>query len=67
MLKRDVFYMQRALTLAEKGTGCVSPNPLVGAVLVKDDKIIGEGYHQTFGQYHAEINAIKRLHRVYKE
>ena len=39
-------YMYRALELAKKGTGAVNPNPLVGAVLVKDNRIIGEGYHQ---------------------
>ena len=42
-------YMYRALELAKKGTGAVNPNPLVGAVLVKDNRIIGEGYHQKYG------------------
>jgi riboflavin biosynthesis protein RibD len=50
--------MYRALELAKKGTGAVNPNPLVGAVLVKDNRIIGEGYHQKYGQLHAERNAI---------
>ncbi len=54
-------YMGRCLSLAEKGLGHVSPNPLVGAVLVYDDKIIGEGYHQTFGKAHAEVNCINSV------
>jgi diaminohydroxyphosphoribosylaminopyrimidine deaminase/5-amino-6-(5-phosphoribosylamino)uracil reductase len=51
--------MKRAFTLARKGAGCVSPNPLVGAVIVKDGKIIGEGWHKEFGGAHAEVNAIE--------
>jgi len=51
-------YMQRALELAVKGKGFVSPNPMVGAVIVKDGRIIGEGYHERYGGPHAEINAI---------
>ena len=51
--------MQRCLELALKGLGNVAPNPLVGAVLVKDGKIIGEGYHRQYGQPHAEVNAVK--------
>ncbi|MDO9528834.1 MAG: bifunctional diaminohydroxyphosphoribosylaminopyrimidine deaminase/5-amino-6-(5-phosphoribosylamino)uracil reductase RibD [Syntrophales bacterium] len=54
----DEFYMKRALKLARKGEGRVSPNPMVGAVIVKDGRIIGEGYHKKFGGNHAEINAI---------
>lgn len=53
------FYMRSAILLAEKGKGSVSPNPMVGAVLVKNGKIIGTGYHQKFGQNHAEIEAIE--------
>ena len=56
----DEFYMKRALRLALKGEAWVSPNPMVGAVIVKKDRIIGEGYHQKFGGNHAEINAINR-------
>lgn len=52
-------YMQRAVELAEKGRGRVSPNPLVGAVLVKNSRIVGEGYHRKFGGPHAEVNAIR--------
>ena len=54
-------YIKRALELAAKAEGVVEPNPLVGAVLVKDDKIIGEGYHEYFGGPHAEINAIESV------
>ncbi len=52
-------YMQRAIELAKKGIGKVNPNPLVGAVIVKNNQIIGEGYHQCFGEAHAEINAFQ--------
>ena len=52
-------YMELALTLALKGKGTVSPNPIVGAVIVKDGRIIGEGYHQKYGEGHAEVNAFK--------
>lgn len=51
-------YMQMALDLAFKGAGHVSPNPMVGAVLVRDEKIIGTGFHQKYGSAHAEVNAI---------
>jgi len=50
--------MRKALQLAEKGRGFVSPNPVVGAVIVKKGKIIGKGFHQQFGKAHAEVNAI---------
>lgn len=53
------FYMQRALALAEQGRGKTRTNPLVGAVIVRDDRIIGEGYHHYYGGDHAEIDAIK--------
>ncbi len=54
-------YMQRALELAKQGEGNVSPNPLVGAVVVYQQRIIGEGYHQKFGEAHAEVNAINQV------
>ena len=54
----DNLYMQRAIELAKLGKGNVSPNPLVGCVIVCDDKIIGEGWHQLYGGAHAEVNAI---------
>jgi len=51
--------MQRAIELAMKGRHNVSPNPLVGAVIVKNNKIIGQGYHKKFGSHHAEVEALK--------
>ena len=54
-------YMRRAIELAKLGTGRVNPNPLVGAVIVKDGKIIGEGYHMVYGDLHAERNAFRNL------
>ncbi len=54
-------YMLRAIELAKKGIGAVNPNPLVGAVIVKDDKIIGEGYHARYGELHAERHAFSNL------
>ncbi len=54
-------YMLRAIELAKKGAGAVNPNPLVGAVIVKDGRIIGEGYHERYGELHAERNAFKNL------
>lgn len=53
--------MQRCIELALKGAGCVAPNPMVGAVLVHDDTIIGEGWHQQYGQAHAEVNGIRSV------
>lgn len=52
------FYMTRAIELAKKGIGKVNPNPLVGAVIVKDGRIIGEGYHEKYGGLHGEKNAL---------
>lgn len=54
----DNAYMQLALQLAQKGCGFVSPNPMVGAVIVKNDRIIGSGYHERYGEPHAERNAL---------
>lgn len=54
----DEKYMRRAIEIAKKGNGWANPNPLVGAVIVKDDKIIGEGAHLKYGSLHAERNAI---------
>ncbi len=53
-------YMQLAIDLARKGTGHTSPNPLVGCVVVKDGKIMTDGYHEQYGEYHAERNALIR-------
>ena len=61
MDSNDVFYMKRALELSLKGIGKTNPNPLVGAVIVKDGRIIGEGYHEYFGGPHAEVNAIRSV------
>ncbi len=55
----DNYYMKKAIELAVKGDGKVSPNPLVGAVIVKDNEIIGYGYHEKYGDLHAERNAFK--------
>ena len=54
-------YMQRCIDLARKGIRSVAPNPMVGCVLVVNNKIIGEGYHQFFGGSHAEVNAINNV------
>lgn len=54
-------YMQRALQLARLGLGHVSPNPMVGCVIVHNNQVIGEGYHQQYGQPHAEVNAINSV------
>ena len=51
-------YMDLAIDLAKKGRGQVNPNPLVGAVIVKDDVIIGSGYHEKYGGLHAERQAL---------
>jgi len=56
----DVFFMKRALRLARKAEGHTSPNPLVGAIIVKDDTIIAEGYHKKAGLPHAEAEAIQK-------
>ncbi|MBE6850886.1 MAG: bifunctional diaminohydroxyphosphoribosylaminopyrimidine deaminase/5-amino-6-(5-phosphoribosylamino)uracil reductase RibD [Ruminococcus sp.] len=55
----DEQYMQRAIALAKRGVGFVNPNPLVGAVIVKEGRVIGEGWHERYGQPHAERNALK--------
>ena len=54
----DQYFMQMALDLAVKGEGFTSPNPMVGAVVVKDGRVVGSGYHQMVGGPHAEVNAI---------
>src|SRR6266849_5272115 len=55
---QDAAWMQRALELAERGRGHVEPNPLVGAVVVRDGQLVGEGWHQKYGEAHAEVNAL---------
>lgn len=60
-LESDQFYMNRCIELALKGRGYVAPNPLVGAVIVIDNEIISEGFHQKYGESHAEVNAISKI------
>ncbi len=55
---RDEYFMKTALGIAEKGIGFTNPNPLVGAIVVKHGKIIAKGYHEKYGENHAEINAL---------
>ncbi len=52
------FFMQRCFDIARKGEGNVSPNPMVGAVIVHENRILGEGYHEEYGKAHAEVNAV---------
>ncbi|WP_420841161.1 bifunctional diaminohydroxyphosphoribosylaminopyrimidine deaminase/5-amino-6-(5-phosphoribosylamino)uracil reductase RibD [Aquiflexum gelatinilyticum] len=60
-MTQDELYMRRAIELAEFGRGNVSPNPIVGCVIVHENTIIGEGYHQVYGGPHAEPNAINSV------
>jgi len=62
-MNKDLRFMRRALELAEWGRGHVSPNPMVGCVIVHDGFIIGEGYHQQYGGAHAEPNAVQAVER----
>lgn len=57
-MTNDELLMEKCIELAKKGKGFVSPNPLVGCVIVKDGKIIGSGYHKNYGEAHAEVNAV---------
>ena len=57
----DELFMRRALELALQGQGSVSPNPLVGCVIVHDNRIIGEGWHKVYGGPHAEVNAVNAV------
>jgi diaminohydroxyphosphoribosylaminopyrimidine deaminase / 5-amino-6-(5-phosphoribosylamino)uracil reductase len=58
---QDEIYIKRCIELGKKGLGYTSPNPLVGCVIVHDNKIIGEGYHHEYGGPHAEVNAINSV------
>src|SRR5881394_3264491 len=58
MTASDELWMRRALELAERGRGYVEPNPLVGAVVVREGTVVGEGWHQRFGGPHAEVYAL---------
>jgi len=62
----DEQLMQRCIQLAKSGARDVAPNPMVGAVLVYEDKIIGEGYHKKFGEAHAEVNCINSVDKKNK-
>jgi diaminohydroxyphosphoribosylaminopyrimidine deaminase / 5-amino-6-(5-phosphoribosylamino)uracil reductase len=57
----SLLFMKRALELARLGAGKVSPNPMVGCVIVHNDKIIGEGWHREYGESHAEVNAVNSV------
>ncbi len=54
-------YMQRCIELAQSGAGSVSPNPMVGCVIVHENRIIGEGFHRKYGEAHAEVNAVNSV------
>lgn len=60
-MTEDEKYMQRAIQLAKCGEAAVAPNPMVGAVIVRDGRIIGEGYHRKYGGPHAEVNAVRSV------
>ncbi len=60
-MKSHEFYIRRCFELAQKGLGHVQPNPMVGAVLVYDNEIVAEGFHEEYGKAHAEVNAINFL------
>lgn len=60
-MENDQLYMQRCIELAQLGIRSAYPNPLVGALIVHNDRIIGEGYHQKYGEAHAEVNAINSV------
>ncbi|MFH1012794.1 MAG: bifunctional diaminohydroxyphosphoribosylaminopyrimidine deaminase/5-amino-6-(5-phosphoribosylamino)uracil reductase RibD [Candidatus Peregrinibacteria bacterium] len=60
-MMKDEKFMRRALKLARLGGRAVAPNPMVGAVIMKGGKVIGEGYHEKFGGAHAEVNAIRSV------
>ena len=59
-MNNDIRFMQRAMELAQRGEGAVGPNPLVGAVIVRNGRIIGAGWHEHWGGLHAERNALAR-------
>lgn len=56
-MNNDINYMKKAIELSKQGIGYTNPNPLVGAIIVKNGNVIGEGYHKAYGDWHAEINA----------
>ncbi|HYH56829.1 MAG TPA: bifunctional diaminohydroxyphosphoribosylaminopyrimidine deaminase/5-amino-6-(5-phosphoribosylamino)uracil reductase RibD, partial [Anseongella sp.] len=66
-MEEHLIYMKRCLQLAANGLGSVSPNPMVGAVVVYRNRIIGEGWHRRYGGPHAEVNAIGEVLQNYPE
>src|SRR6266850_773560 len=60
----DLYFLDLALALADKGEGQVKPNPLVGAVIVKDGVIVGQGFHRYEGVKHAEVLALEQVGRL---
>ncbi|MBO7347064.1 MAG: bifunctional diaminohydroxyphosphoribosylaminopyrimidine deaminase/5-amino-6-(5-phosphoribosylamino)uracil reductase RibD [Bacteroidaceae bacterium] len=62
-MNQDELFMKRAIQIARCGEAGVAPNPMVGAVIVYDGKVIGEGYHRRYGCPHAEVNAINSVHK----
>ena len=54
-------FLERALELAERGRGTTHPNPVVGAVVVRDGEVVGEGWHERRGDAHAEVNALRAV------
>jgi diaminohydroxyphosphoribosylaminopyrimidine deaminase / 5-amino-6-(5-phosphoribosylamino)uracil reductase len=60
-MKEHELFMKRALDLARLGAGAVSPNPMVGCVIVHQGKIVGEGFHKKYGDWHAEVNAVNSV------
>jgi len=66
MHEEHIDFMQRCILLAKLGAGYVSPNPMVGAVLVHNNRIIGEGYHKKYGEAHAEVNCINSVKQANK-
>lgn len=65
-MKNHIKFMKLAIKEAKKGIGFVNPNPLVGAVIVRNNKVISKGFHKIFGEQHAEINAIKKAKTDFK-
>ena len=63
-MEKDRQYMKMALELAQKGMGFTAPNPMVGAVIVKSGKVIGQGYHRKYGEPHAEREALAVMYRT---
>lgn len=62
-MDKDEMLMEQCIELAKNGLGYVSPNPLVGCVIIKDGKIIGKGFHKKFGEAHAEVNAVNNARK----